>query len=142
MIPQVLLLTPRLAAGYHGFASGQSLVLGMASMAPTEGGWGCVRESLKALELIPLAHRVMVERALAASTRFGDGKRYLARGGARSRRIRLADRVVVKRALVPRQTRVARHPRIREARRSSSPSATATVGPPIMAAAIGNPRSK
>ena len=67
MVPQVLLPTPRLAAGYHGFASGRSLVLGVASVAPAEGDWGCVGRSLKALKLIPLAHRVMIEQAFAAT---------------------------------------------------------------------------
>ena len=40
VVPQMLLLAPRLAAGYHGFASGQSLVLGTASAAPTGEGGG------------------------------------------------------------------------------------------------------
>ena len=135
-----------MAAGYHGFDSGQSLVLGIASVTPTEGGSGCVSESLKALELIPLAHRVMVDQALAAAEKrvvhavwqreeiFGAQFACLA-DGAKSRRIRLADRVMEKRVLVQRQTRVARRPSIRETRRSSSPSTSATAGPPTMAAA-------
>ena len=110
-------------------------------------------ESLNGLELIPLAHRVMVERALAAAEqrvvhavrrRGGTlGAQFVRSAGrARSQRIRLVNRVVVKGALVLRQARVARCPRIREARRSSSPSAAAIAGPPIMAAATRKPRPK
>ena len=46
---------------------GQSLVLRTASAAPTGGGGGFVGESLKALKLISLACRVMLERALDAA---------------------------------------------------------------------------
>ena len=67
VVPQMLLLAPRLAAGYHSFASGRSLVPRTASAAPTGGGGGFVGESLNGLELVPLAYRVMVKRTLAAA---------------------------------------------------------------------------
>ena len=40
VISQMLLLAPHLVAGYHGFASGRSLVLGTAPAAPAGGGGG------------------------------------------------------------------------------------------------------
>ena len=103
-------------------------------------------EGLKALEMIPLVYRVMIEKALAVAEQrvvhrvrrwegVFDARFVRLADGAKSRRIRLADRVMEKRVLVQRQTRVARRPSIRETRRSSSPSTSATAGPPTMAAA-------